>query len=89
MTNYINELYLHELESGRLTLESDPDYRDTLAKLNKQYEAVWQTGDHNLCEELYSSCFDLVHFSSLSAYFHGMRLGMALICWGGTGLSGL
>ena len=48
MTNYINELYLHELESGRLTLESDPDYRDTLAKLNKQYEAVWQTGDHTL-----------------------------------------
>ena len=31
MTNYINELYLHELESGRLTLESDPDNRDTLA----------------------------------------------------------
>ncbi len=89
MLNYIHELYQHELESKRLAFESDPGYRDALAKLNQRYEAIWDTGDHKLCEALYSSCFDLVHFSSRSAFYHGMRLGMALICWGGGGLSGL
>lgn len=89
MNSYINELYKFELESGRLDFEDDPGYRDVLSRFSQQYQAVWQAGDHGQCEQLYSSCFDLAHFSSRAAFCRGMCLGIGLICRGIGGLSGL
>lgn len=89
MIDYIRELYRLELESGRLSFENDPGYRSTLSQLNQQYEAVWETGDHKLCEQLYSSCFELADDSARTAFCRGMCLGMGLMCCGLRGLSGL
>ncbi len=89
MTDYIHSLYIHELESGRLDFTSDPGYRKAINQFSPQYDTVYQAGDHRQCELLWSCCFDLVHYSSRAAFYHGMRLGMGLIGWGAAGLSGL
>lgn len=88
MERYIHELFQFELESGRLDFENDPDYRDALSQFDRQYELIWQAGDHKQCEQLYSFCFELAHFSAQAAFSHSMRLGMALMCQGIAGLSG-
>ena len=83
MIDYIHELYQHALMSGRLVFE------DALSRFGQQYELIWQAGDHRQCEQLYSLCFDLAYFSGRAAFSQGAHLGMGLMGWSGTGLSGL
>ena len=89
MIDYIHELYQHALMSGRLVFEDDPGYRDALSRFGQQYELIWQAGDHRQCEQLYSLWFDLAYFSGRAAFSQGAHLGMGLMGWSGTGLSGL
>ena len=78
MDLYLGSLYDFELESGRLSWESDPEYRRSLDAFHRSYDELWEQWDHPSSERLWSRAMELSDAGARCAFAHGFRLALWL-----------
>lgn len=78
MQTFLGELYYLELESNRLTFESDLEYHKAEQAFSTLLDHLREHNDHRECERLWEYAMSFSDISARLAFAYGFRLAMSL-----------
>ncbi|WP_353478047.1 DUF6809 family protein [Pseudoflavonifractor phocaeensis] len=78
LEHYLHELYYLEIESNRLTFESDLEYYKAQEAFSTLLDHLRQHNDHRECERLWEYAMSFSDTSARLAFGYGFRLAMSL-----------